>query len=264
MPDSLGRWLRGFKSASLRPAFLALLGLWVDGGHSEEEQRKKGRTCLEPFSALFHPRFNARNILGEREGERSIMHPLPLSLSRSLPSVPSSLTFYSIVSFVDHSSIFMYLRSCRREYKMADPSPLLFFFFFLSRSLHDSVVFSSYPLSITLPLFPPQLNSLFLFISTDLLCSLPNSASCQSTQPPTLTTKIPHSVPTYSSLIQDLCTYTLAPQQQPNTLQPYLSPILLAPRHHDTLIRHVLPPPRGEHDLVLHLVRLLRLSLGSL
>ncbi|KAH7053862.1 hypothetical protein BKA57DRAFT_262774 [Linnemannia elongata] len=58
------------------------------------------------------------------------MHPLPLSLSRSLPSVPSSLTFYSIVSFVDHSSIFMYLRSCRREYKMADPSPLLFFFFF--------------------------------------------------------------------------------------------------------------------------------------
>lgn len=197
----------------------------------------------------------------ERENGRSCIP--SLSLSRSLPSVPSSLTFILLYrSLTIHP--FLCTSGVVDENIKWRTLPHSYSFFFLSRSLHDSVVFSSYPLSITLPLFPPQLNSLFLFISTDLLCSLPNSASCQSTQPPTLTIKIPHSVPTYSSLIQDLCTYTLAPQQQPNTLQPCLSPILLAPRHHDTLIRHVLPPPRGEHDLVLHLVRLLRLSLGSL
>ncbi|KAK3815951.1 MAG: hypothetical protein JOS17DRAFT_408627 [Linnemannia elongata] len=80
-----------------------------------------------------------------------------------------SLTLYPVISFFDHSSIFMYFRSCRRGYKMVDPSPLfLLLLFFLFRSLHDSVVFSSYPLSISLLLFPLQLHFFYSSRSTTI------------------------------------------------------------------------------------------------
>lgn len=164
--------------------------------------------ALNFFSALFRPRFNARNIWGERERERSIMHPLPLSFPLTAP-VPLSLTLCSLYRSLTIHSFSCTSRVVDEDIKwrtLPHSSCSCFFCLGLYTILLSSPpTLSQYPCS-----YSPYNSIQFSYSSQPTSCVLClTTRSASRPNPPTLTTKFPHSAPTFAIPIQYHCTYTL-------------------------------------------------------